>query len=369
MCRVAGFNKRQVQVFYNNLKGLLQLHNFPAERIFNVDESGISNVHTPEEIISLKEKRQVERLTSAEREKTTTIVCAYSAAGQYIPTMIIFARKRMNERLMKGAPPGAIFHFTYSGWIDQDGFLAYIDHFSRHANASAQNPALLLLDGHASHKSLPVILKAFNPDIFEDSDFIAADTLLRSTGREENTSDFHRPDPNPDHPQTRVRTAEDESSATSLDKCKLTECEKRNDSSSIPLGQIGHRKDTEEFIPLGSTSKEERHAKPSSGPTSRSIESISPIRKNISSNTISRKGRKPEKSVVLTSSPNKEFLEKKHSCSNRRVTQRVTVKRNLQKKARYNVGPFQGATECQMKNDVYICLVCQEMLSGPPDNQ
>lgn len=158
--RVLGFNKLKVDEFYSNLQSLLDKYKFKSSNIYNMDESGITNVHVPERVISEKGKKQVGRLTSAERGATTTVVCAMSAAGEYIPPMIIFARKRKNDQLMKGAPINSITHLTQSGWMDQDGFLVYLQHFATYAHCSPENPVLLILDGHASHKSLPAILKA-----------------------------------------------------------------------------------------------------------------------------------------------------------------------------------------------------------------
>ncbi|XP_031344548.1 uncharacterized protein LOC116171711 [Photinus pyralis] len=74
--------------------------------------------------------------------------------------MIIFARKRKNDQLMRGAPVNSVSHLTQSGWMDQEGFIMYLRHFATYSHCSPENPVLLILDGHASHKTLSAILKA-----------------------------------------------------------------------------------------------------------------------------------------------------------------------------------------------------------------
>lgn len=92
--------------------------------------------------------------TSGERGKNHTIACAVSAAGHYIPPMIIFPRSRMSANLMIDGPPGAIYRANKSGWITEQLFVEWLAHFKEKTNASAQNPVLLILDNHSTHCSV-----------------------------------------------------------------------------------------------------------------------------------------------------------------------------------------------------------------------
>lgn len=42
--RIRGFNKSEVRNFYSNLQQLVDTYHFPAARIFNMDETGLSTV-------------------------------------------------------------------------------------------------------------------------------------------------------------------------------------------------------------------------------------------------------------------------------------------------------------------------------------
>ncbi|KAK0068382.1 jerky protein [Biomphalaria pfeifferi] len=67
----------------------------PKDKIWNMDETGISTVQKPVKIIGSKGTRQVGSVTSAERGQTVRVLCAMNAAGTYIPPIFIFPRKRM----------------------------------------------------------------------------------------------------------------------------------------------------------------------------------------------------------------------------------------------------------------------------------
>ena len=70
-----GFNKPQVDGFYNNLQVLIEQHNVTAHQVWNVDESGLTTVHTPRNIIAKKGAKQVGKMTNGEKGKTITTLC------------------------------------------------------------------------------------------------------------------------------------------------------------------------------------------------------------------------------------------------------------------------------------------------------
>ncbi|XP_063897876.1 uncharacterized protein LOC135118817 [Helicoverpa armigera] len=164
MSRATGFNKPAVTDFFNKLEAVCEKYNITeAQRIFNVDETGLSTVQRKtRKILALKGKRQVGAITSGERGTNTTAVCCANAAGNFIPPLIIFKRKRAKDELRDGAPPGAIFAFNpESGYINKDIFYLWLQHFIESVKPTPEKKVLLLLDGHASHtKNLKAITYA-----------------------------------------------------------------------------------------------------------------------------------------------------------------------------------------------------------------
>jgi len=96
----------------------------------------------------------VGKITSGETGVTTAAVCAFSASDNYIPPKLIFKRKRMTELLLKGSPPGTLGACSDNGCITNELFLKWLKHFAAHAKPSADEKVILLLDRHASHKTL-----------------------------------------------------------------------------------------------------------------------------------------------------------------------------------------------------------------------
>ena len=64
-------------------------NNISPARIFNMDETGILILQKPGKILSQRGIKQVGKLTSLEKGKTITVVCAMNSIGNYIPPMFI----------------------------------------------------------------------------------------------------------------------------------------------------------------------------------------------------------------------------------------------------------------------------------------
>ncbi|XP_025421076.1 uncharacterized protein LOC112691135 [Sipha flava] len=119
---------------------------------FNRPNTGLTTVKSKcSNILALKGRRQVGSLTSVERGLLSTILVCKSAGGHFIPPMIIFPRVRMKTELQDSAPPGTIFHYHPSGWMQLDIFTEWFQHFLNHAKPTAEDHVLLILDGHMTH--------------------------------------------------------------------------------------------------------------------------------------------------------------------------------------------------------------------------
>ena len=86
-------------------------------------ESGLTAVHKPGRIIAKKGKKQVGEITCGEGGNTVTILCSMNAHGRHIPPFMIFPRKKMNDHLLLGSPPGTVGVPTKSGWMDSTVFI------------------------------------------------------------------------------------------------------------------------------------------------------------------------------------------------------------------------------------------------------
>ena len=61
-----GFNEPVVKEYFNNLANVLDKHHFTADRIFNMDETGVTTVQNPKKVVTLTGMKNVGAITSAE---------------------------------------------------------------------------------------------------------------------------------------------------------------------------------------------------------------------------------------------------------------------------------------------------------------
>lgn len=152
LARARGFNRASVSKFFDLLENICDRNALDGTRVFNVDESGFSTVQKRcQKIVATKGKKQIAGLSSGERGVNTTAVCCCSAAGQFVPPMIIFKRKRMAPELKIGAPEGSLVEISESGYIDSSLFVKWLQFFVDTVHPSQERKVLLCLDGHTTH--------------------------------------------------------------------------------------------------------------------------------------------------------------------------------------------------------------------------
>ena len=123
-------------------------HLFTAARVWNADETAITAVQKPRKIVATKGARQVSRITSAEKGRTVTVMCAQNPCTNYVPPFFIWPRKKMKLSLMNGAPAGSVGTASPSGWMDGELFMQWLKHFVDNTAAARRlNPASSSLMG------------------------------------------------------------------------------------------------------------------------------------------------------------------------------------------------------------------------------
>ncbi|KAJ4429056.1 hypothetical protein ANN_26052 [Periplaneta americana] len=97
------------EAIFDLLSDLYNQHNFTANRVFNVDETGIRTI--PNSNLKVLAwgggKRQVGGLVPAERGILVTAETCMSASEIYMSTMFVFPRQRAKPELLDYAPPGS----------------------------------------------------------------------------------------------------------------------------------------------------------------------------------------------------------------------------------------------------------------------
>ena len=147
---------RYFDVLENTLKDN-EIFNNPC-RIFNCDETGIPLGPSSLKVIDQVGTKNPTYPTNSSKTQVTVLACS-CASGYALPPFVIFNRKSLNPELTKGEVPGTLYGLSETGWMNRELFSAW---FSGHflPNAPSARPLLLLLDGHTSHYSLPMIKEA-----------------------------------------------------------------------------------------------------------------------------------------------------------------------------------------------------------------
>lgn len=157
LARTMGFNKPVLNKFYDNLEAILNKYKLEPQQIYNMDETGLTTVQGLSKIVAPKGCKQIGQVTSAERGVLVTVCCAINALGNSIPPFMIFPRVNFKQHMTSGAPPGTEGCASPSGWITNDIFLKWLEHFVHHTKPTIESRILLIMDNHEAHICLQVI--------------------------------------------------------------------------------------------------------------------------------------------------------------------------------------------------------------------
>lgn len=158
IARASAFNRFNVDLFFDNyVKVIKNIPNFNQTDIWNLDEMGLTTAHTPNRVVSRRGRKQIGRITSAERGEIVSMALAINASGYRAPPYLIFPRTRFYDRFLKGGPTMCWGGANPSGYMNGEHFLKYITNFQAFTRSSPDNPVLLLMDNHVSHRTYDVL--------------------------------------------------------------------------------------------------------------------------------------------------------------------------------------------------------------------
>ena len=143
--------------FYGKRRKIVVEQKLTAKQIWNCDESGFPTDPGKCKVVSARGEKAYKVTQGPGRENITTLATC-SAAGKVLDPMIVFAGKNL-QTTWKGdkALPNTWYSISDSGWMTKEVFHDWFKKFARFVKV---RPLLLILDGHLTHLSLDVILKA-----------------------------------------------------------------------------------------------------------------------------------------------------------------------------------------------------------------
>jgi hypothetical protein len=152
--RAAKGNPVVIQKHFESLQQMITDHSLTADRIWNMDETGFNLSPRLQKVLAQKNSRQIHKTTTGNSNEHISVCPTISAAGTFIPPLIIYKGIKVIEGLLSGpaVPSGTVAAFTNTGYMHEDIFQMYIEHFNR--SIPPIRPVLLMLDGHSSHINL-----------------------------------------------------------------------------------------------------------------------------------------------------------------------------------------------------------------------
>ena len=128
--------------------------NIEPERVFNMDESGFLLNPKNGKVIVPKGEKSVYSVCGSEKECYTAII-AGNAAGQLLPTMVVYSYERIPPLIANLFPDDFVIGKSESGWMTSELFYSY---FANHVypwcvKNKVKFPIVFYVDGHSSHLS------------------------------------------------------------------------------------------------------------------------------------------------------------------------------------------------------------------------
>jgi hypothetical protein len=168
---------------FDNLKAVLDRLRVGPGDIWNMDETGVTTVQTPDRVVARRACKQIGRLVSAEHGKLVTLALAVSATGNSAAILHFPPRVTFRAHFLNGAPAGSHGDANPTGWMKAEHFLNFVKHFvfpcetfkGTTSSSSLEQPRLALvnrctrlLEGkqfppHSSHKLQPLDKTVYGP--------------------------------------------------------------------------------------------------------------------------------------------------------------------------------------------------------------
>lgn len=123
------FNRHNVGEFFDNFTTMMDRYSFLPQMIYTMNENSVTTVQTPKEIVTEKGRKQVGSVTSAVRGELVTVACAVNANGNVAQSKFIFPHVCFKDHFIMVSPAGSISHATKSGWMNEEAFVKFLEHF------------------------------------------------------------------------------------------------------------------------------------------------------------------------------------------------------------------------------------------------
>lgn len=159
-----------VEEYYENIRTTRLKNNIPETRIYNADETGIPV--SPEGNRTLSIKGEARFVRAPENNESLTMMVTIGSDGTLLPPLFLYRGKTFPLEMAEGLPPSIKVNIIYimakdiaicptpKGFMKSEIYGQWVEMLIKQLKVSLGNPALLILDAHASRENLDAILLA-----------------------------------------------------------------------------------------------------------------------------------------------------------------------------------------------------------------
>lgn len=133
--------------------------------VWNCDEMSKNFEHSPSRVVAAKGEDCVSRTSS--KSTNITVMACVNGAGRRMPPMLVVkgkTTKSLHGFNTQAAPTGSRWFYQKNGWMeDSIGEKWFNEVFLQFCGST--RPQLLILDGHSSHETLAILMRAIEENI------------------------------------------------------------------------------------------------------------------------------------------------------------------------------------------------------------
>lgn len=144
-----------INTYMDNLGETLK--DIPPSRIWNYDETNLSDNPGNKKVISKRGAKYVEKICNFSKSSTSVMFCG-NAEGKLLAPYVVYKAENMWTTWTENGPENTRYNRSKSGWFDSITFEDWFtSHFLKEIKCSKDSPTVLIGDNLASHINIKVL--------------------------------------------------------------------------------------------------------------------------------------------------------------------------------------------------------------------
>ena len=158
----AAVDEETVRSYIANLKTVVE--GVPAENIWNLDETNLSDDPGKNRVIFRRGTKYPEKVCNFSKSSTSLMMCG-SAAGEILPPFVVYKANQLWNTCMEGGPKKCRYQSTKSGWFDAVTFNEWFQSLLLPRLKKLSGNKVIIADNLSAHLNVSIFNKCKEEDI------------------------------------------------------------------------------------------------------------------------------------------------------------------------------------------------------------